>query len=151
MVTLSTHSWNFGETVAGISCLMQSRTVTPLAPSTVDCPISIIPVRHKAPMAQAYFLDITAPTPSIAPTPGLRGEAGLPVSRRLVGIFDGRNVRVTSKSSIAPGRMLDVNHHNRRQPVTEVHGTAMLSSIGRLRKSVGKSRTYNVASGTNEQ
>lgn len=87
MVTLSTHSWNFGDTVAGISCLMQSRTVTPLAPSTVEGPISKTATVHNRapPMTAAFLRDSIPGAPSIATAfPLPKTKPATPAPRRLV-------------------------------------------------------------------
>ncbi|KAL1476590.1 hypothetical protein MTO96_036406 [Rhipicephalus appendiculatus] len=86
---------------------------------------------HNVPMAQAYFLDTAAPTPSIPLSADLRVSQSRPASLtwRLVGVFEGRNLGASavSESSIAPGVMLNENHHNHRQPVTGVCGAAVFS------------------------
>lgn len=112
MVTLSTHSWNFGDTVAGISCLIQSRIVTPFAPSTVESPMSARATAHRrAPVTPAFLLDripwalsISAARPLLSKT-----KPGTPAPRRLVEPF----VSAGGRSCARPANNFSVEHYNR--------------------------------------
>lgn len=141
MVTLSTHSWNFGDTVAGISCLIQSRIVTPFAPSTVESPISTRATAHRrAPVTPAFLLDripwalsISAARPLLSKT-----KPGTPAPRRLVEPF----VSAGGRSCARPANNFSVEHYNRCRSLSAAGGTnLLLRFVQSTRASIRRSRT----------